>query len=323
MNKTIVGFLLGLLIGAAAMRLLWPQPDSGEHAKPEASVHPAEKPNPLHLPADRRDAAGITLAKPAAITVAPEVQAFGRVLDPVPFVALVAEMETARAAAAASDKELARVRKLFAAGGNASAQAVEAAEAVAARDRSALASANVRLLATWGRELSGKADFAFVTDALEKGESLARLDVLPGEMPASAPKTARVSPVAGGEAIDADVLGVAPAADPQVQGASFLVLVRGRSLPAGAALRASLPGVGDPRNAFSVPRSAIVYHRGSAWVYVLGEKDTFERKRVEPARITGDTVVLENGVAANDAVVTTGAQQLLAAELQAGGAGEG
>ena len=45
--------------------------------------------------------------------------AFGRVLDATPLVTLVAELATARAASAASEKEMERAKKLFAAGGNA------------------------------------------------------------------------------------------------------------------------------------------------------------------------------------------------------------
>jgi hypothetical protein len=68
-----------------------------------------------------------------------------------------------------------------------------------------------------------------------------------------------------------------------------------------------------------VPRSAIVYHEGSAWVYAL-EKDTFVRKLVTVGRNVDNGVALRSGVDANEEVVTTGAEELLAAELQAAGA---
>ena len=194
MKKFFVGALAGVVVGAAAAWIILSSHGSAEAAKPDAAKL-AEKPkeNPLHLAPDKRKAAGITLAKAAEATLAPEVQAFGRVLDPTGFVALAAEQETARTALAASEKELQRVQKLFAAGGNATAQAVEAAEAAVARDRAALASAHARLLAGWGRELAAKADLRSVTDALEKGRSLVRLDVLAGDSLAANVKTARVA----------------------------------------------------------------------------------------------------------------------------------
>ena len=322
MKKIVLGIVIGLGLGALGM---WTMQHGGAEAgKGDAAAKPAEKPkeNPLHLPPDKRTAAGITLAKPVEKTVQPEVPAFGRVLDPSPLVAGLAEVESARTALATSEKELQRVQKLFAAGGNASAQAVDLAEAAVARDRTALAATKARLLAGWGREIAASSDLRTVTAALETGRSLLRLDVLPGETPAEQLKVARVGLAGTGESFEAEVIGVAPTADPQLQGIGFLAVSRGRTLPAGAALRATLPGSGEPQKMLTVPRSAIVYHQGSAWIYVLGEEDTFERKLVAPGRALGDAVTLAGGVDDDEQVVVTGAQQLLSAELQAGGAPE-
>jgi hypothetical protein len=322
MNKTFVGILIGLLLGAGATWLVLRQHSSAEPSKAAAAeAKPAEKPNPLSFPAAKRTAAGIVLAKPTETTAMPEVQAFGRVLDTTPLVTLIAELRTARVASVASDKELERVQKLFAAGGNASAQALETAEANAARDHAAISSAQARLLATWGRDIAK--DLAAISKDLGGNASLVRLDVLPGESVSLSPKTARISLSGSSSVFDAEVLGTAPVADPQVQGVSFLVLVRGNPLPAGAAIRATLPGIGEATKVIVVPRSAIVYHQGSAWAYVLGEEDIFERKLVSLGHSIGDDdVVIKQGLEAEAQVVTTGAQQILAAELQAGGAPE-
>ncbi len=325
MNKTFLGILIGVLLGAGGTWLVLRQHGASAPVTADAAAaKPAEKEkeNPLHLTPAKRTAAGITLAKPTETTITPEAPAFGRVLDATPLVTLIAEAETARAASAASEKELERVKKLFAAGGNASAQAVEMAEANAARDRVAIASAQARLLATWGRDVAK--NLTAIAQALADGGALARLDVLTGEAVGPAPKSARLSLAGGGEMFEAEVLGSAPMADPQVQGASFIVLLRGRALPAGAALRGTLPGVGEAAKGLVVPRGAIVYHQGSAWAFVLGEEDTFERKLVSLGRSgSDDSVVVNQGLEAAEQVVTTGAQQLLAAELQAGGAPAG
>ena len=320
MKKFIVGVLAGVVLGAGAASFFLHR-EGADAAKAEAK--PAEKPkeNPLKLTAEKRKAAGITLARASEVALAPEVPAFGRVLDAAPLVALVAEQETARAALNASEKEQQRAQKLFAAGGNASAQTVEAAEAAVARDRAALASARARLLATWGRALATGADLRALTEALEQGRALVRLDVLSGETPAENVKTARLTLPGASEAFDADVLGAAPVADAQTQGMSYLALVK-RALPAGALVRGTLAGVGEPQAAVVVPRSAVVYHQGSAWIYVLGEEDTFERKLVVTGRSIGNTVTLTSGADTDEQIVTTGAQQLLSAELQAGGAPE-
>jgi hypothetical protein len=322
MNKTFVGILIGLLIGAGATWLALRSPGASGPGKTETSEAKApEKENPLHLSPAKRTAAGIALAKPAEATVTPEVQVFGRVLDATPLVALLGELEIGRAARAASEKEAERARKLFAAGANASAQAVELAEANAARDRATVAAAHARLLATWGRDVAGGLDS--LGQALEAGAVLARLDLLPGETAGGVAKVARVSLAGSSEIFDAEILGASPVADPQMQGAGFLAVVRGHPLPAGAALRGTMPGPGEAAKVLVVPRSAIVYHQGSAWAFVLGEEDTFERKLVNLGRSAGDdAVAVAQGLEASEQVVIAGAQQLLAAELQAGGAPE-
>ena len=321
MKKIVFGILIGLLIGAGVTRLALRLPPSAPAKTAEPAAAAPEKENPLRLSPAKRTAAGIALAKPTETSLVSEVPAFGRVLDLAPLVTLAGEVEIARTAQAASEKEMDRAKKMFAAGGNASAQTVETAEANAARDRAVLASAQARLAANWGREIAGNLES--LTQAFAGGAALARLDLLPGEMPDPAAKTAHLNLPGAAGVIDADVIGRAPTADPQMPGASFLVLVRGHPLPAGAALRGTLPGTGATTTGLVVPRSAIVYHQGSAWAFVLGEEDTFERKLVSLGRSVGDdTVAITQGLEADEHVVTAGAQQLLAAELQAGGAPE-
>ena len=322
MKKVIVGIIAGLALGASATWFALHHAGEAAPARTEAAAAPAEKPkeNPLQLNAAKRAAAGITLAKPVSTTLTPEVTAFGRVLDAAPFVALAAELETAQTSLTASQKAAARARELFAAGANASAQTLEAAEAAAAHDRAALTSARARLIASWGRPLADAADLKTIAAALETGAALVRLDLLPGDVPAAGLKKARVGLPGGGGMVEAEVLGAAPVADPQLQGASFFAFAGSRALPSGAALRATLAGPGETEKALVVPRSAIVYHQGSAWVFVLGEENTFERKLVTLGRTVGEGVAVTSGVDESEQIVTTGAGQLLSAELQAGGA---
>lgn len=309
------------LVVTAAMLLTLPGAGrlcAADEATPDAAPATNAADSPLHLTPDERQRAGITLARPESRTLSPEVSAFGRVLDPTPYVALVAEVATAKAAATASEKELARAQKLFAAGGNASAQSVETARAAATRDRAAVASAEIRLLAGWGPKLAA-VSLEQLHDTLAHGAALLRIDLLPGTEATDEPAKVRVALLGSNESYEAEVLGPAPVADAEVQGLSFLAWLRGRSLPAGASLRATLPGRGEPATVLVLPRTAVVYHEGSAWVYVLGEGDMFARRLVTLGRTVGDDVVIEAGVAADASVAITGAQQILSAELQAGG----
>lgn len=321
MKKIFPGLLAGLVLGALAT--WWVQRSATGSANAETAAVPAEKPkqkeNPLHLPPAKRAAAGIVLAKPVSVTLTPEVTAFGRVLDAAPFVALAAESEISRAALAASAKELARLEKLFAADTNVSAQAVETATATVARDRLTVGAARAKLLAAWGRPLADLAGSAFTESSIEHDAALVRIDLLPGDTPAADLKKIKVGLLGGNDRFDADLLGPAPVADAQLSGPSFVAVVHFHALPTGAALRATLPGAGETQTSLVVPRSAIVYHEGSAWLYVLEEEDTFERKLVTVGRSLGDTVAI-SGLEDSHQIVTAGAQQLLSAELQAGGA---
>ncbi len=322
MNKVVVGLIAGLALGTGATWIALHPAAGPEPAKSEAAAaKPKEKENPLQLTAAKRAAAGITLAKPATANLTPEVNAFGRVLDPAPLVALLTELEAAQVSLVASQKAADRATELFAAGNNASAQSVETAQAAAARDLVAVSSARARLTAGWGRNFTAQ-NSKTVFASLEAGAALIRLDLLPGETPAAATKLAQVRTAGGTEVIAAEIIGPAPVADAQVQGESFLAIIRGRTLPSGAALRATLAGRGEAATALLVPRDAIVYHQGSAWIYVLDEEDTFERKLVTLGRALGNQIAVLSGIDEGHQIVVSGAGQMLSAELQAGGAPE-
>ena len=321
MKKIFAGTLFGLVLGGAVTWLA---------LHPRAADKPADKATGPDISTGsaaitkKLAAIGLTVASPETATLAPEVRGYGRVLDPAPLIALVAEVETARATLAASEKEFARVQQLHAENANASAQSVETAAAAAQRDRTTANAARARLIASLGRELADAADLGRMIAALEEGRALARIDVPSGDTPDAAPKTVRVGLIAGGEMFDAAVLGPAPTADPQVQGAAFLVLLRDHAAPAGAALRAAVPAPGETKSVLVLPRGAFVRHEGGVFVYVQTDQGGYERRVVTLGPPLAAGVVVTDGVAEKDKVVVTGAQQLLATELlgSAGGGDE-
>lgn len=326
MKKVLLGILAGLAIGAGVTAWLSRRTtaaDSSASASPEPSVA-ASAAGPLHVTPEERTKAGFVVAAPTVVELQPETKAYGRVLDPTPLVILLTDVETAQAALTASQKEFSRLQKLHAEDDNVSAQALEAAEAALRRDRAQAVSARARLVAAWGPALSGRTDLrALVAAFVDQKAAVARLDMPPEEVSSPPPSAVRCQPLVGKAAIRAaELLGVAPTADPQVQGAAYLVLLREEPPPPGTALIGYLGHEGPAQKALTVPRSAIVYYEGSAWVYVLGEKDTFERRRVELGRALPDSFALTAGVAENNRVLTTGTQQLLSNELQAAGGGE-
>ena len=358
----ILCLIVGLILGATAMwlhtlKVIVPTPVGASLATPSApssadtpatataaTAAPAapEKPNPLRLNAAKRAAAGITLVKSAPATITPQVEGYARVLDTTPLISMAADVEAARISLDASQKDLDRTQKLYDAGGNASAAQLQAAQAALARDTATVKAAYAKLLAAWGRDITE--DVFSLIASLQKGATLIRIDYLPGDAPAPAAKQARLTPVGASLAAPsairnqtgvasnaptpstADIIGAAPVADPQLLGVSFVAIVRDTTtpLPVGAQLRATLPGRGETTTAPAIPRSAIVYYQGSAWIYVLGEEDTFERKLVTLGRLLpDDRVAITTGLDdPDDQIAATGAQQLLSAELQAGDTGD-
>ena len=314
MKKLLIGILAGLIIGGGAT---WLFLRPSEPRQPEEKAATIDISTGSAAVTKQLEAIGLKYAAPETVKLAPEVQGYGRVLDPAPLVALVAEIEADQAAATASEKEFTRVQKLHNENANASAQALETAEAALQRDRMQLRSAQARLLIGWGKDLTHRTDLAALIHALTAGDAaLVRIDVLSGEAPAQPPPVARVGPLANeGELREVAVLGVAPSADPQAQGTGYLALWRANPLPPGTALRAVLPAAGGPKSVLVLPRSAFVRHAGGVFVYVQTAGGGFERRIVTTGATLAAGIVVAEGVAAGDKVVVTGAQQLLSTEL--------
>jgi hypothetical protein len=258
-----------------------------------------------------------------------EVRGFGRVLDPAPLAALVTEGATAQAALQASTKEYERVKTLFSQDQNASARALETAEAAMNKDRVALESVQLRLLVGWGKEIASRTDLqAFVASLAARQAALIRVDLPLGNRPKAPPVGGRVAPVGAPESgIEAQILSPAPATDPQTQTEGYLLLAKADSLAPGAALIAFLTVPGPARSGVIVPRDAVLRHEGGTFVY-LQRDDVFQRQAVTLER------PVDNGwfsaVGANnhsplqpqEKVVVVGAQQLLSEELKGQGGEE-
>lgn len=60
-----------------------------------------------------------------------------------------------------------------------------------------------------------------------------------------------------------------------------------------------------------VPWSAVVHDiNGGTWVYMLGEPNTYTRRRIEIEQVAGDVAVLRRGLSPGAVIVTTGAAEL-------------
>jgi len=262
---------------------------------------------------------GLQISSLAAAELKPELKAYGRVLDISPLATLAAELTTAEAVSLNSQAELKRL-KILAEQNNASERAVQAAEAAAVRDRAQAESARLRLLANWGSAISERKDLPALVQSLASLDSvLVQLD-LPTTQTVAAPPTGMrlLSLGAEGKPIAAQLLGPAPAVDPQMQGRGFLCLVtsNARRLAPGAALSGFLSLPGDAQSGILLPRDAIVRYNGATWVYLQTGDDTFQRLEVSLSHPLDAGWFVREGLKAQAKVVTVGAQQLLSEELK-------
>ena len=327
--KHLLRALAAFAIGALVMRA-WMSRHSGHdateahgaestNAAPHEPGHGDAEPSAagieLKLPKTTQEKLGLKTTPVTNVPASEELTAFGRVMDAGPLLGLVAELQSASAAAAASELEWKRTRGLFELDRNASARMVEQAEASRKRDLAQVASLRSRLDATWCPELLQLPDLAEVAQRLGSRQvSLVRLD-LPGDrLPVTTPATARVAAIGREDAIGtATLVGRAAAADPQFLGVGYLGLLPGGSLPAGSALNGWIPSGRPPTLRARIPEAAILHKDGGTVVYVQSGPEVFQARTVSLLRPDGDGWLIESGVKAGENVVTTGAQALLSA----------
>lgn len=279
----------------------------------------------IKLDAATQRVMGLQVASLAAKELAPEVKAFGRVMDPTTLSALVADWVSAQAGAEAAQKDLARLQTL-AAQHNASTRALEAAQAEAQRSAAMAAVARAKVQGITCKELAERPDLADFTAGLIAGrEVLVRLDLPAGEALAAAPVGARlVSLIEDATPVPAQFAGAAAAMDPQTQGRAlwFLATTNLAELPPNSAVTGYVQIPGARQSGVLLPRAAVVRFKGTSWVYVLTGADEFVRRQVALEQPFEGGWFIREGLAVGTKVVTTGAQQLLSEELKGQGGEE-
>jgi hypothetical protein len=301
------------------------KPDTGgtkaavaEEKKPERVHHGPNGELLVTLDTTNLSAMGLQTQALEKMELAPELKAYGRVLDISGLALLTAELTTSRAAAEASQGELARLKTLSAQN-NASARSLQAAAAAAVKDQAQVDSARLRLLAGWGSAIAGKQDLpAFVQSLGALESALVEVDLPAGQPLKSAPTMARLfTAVEPEKPVPATILGPAPMVDPLMQGRGFLLLVSPNParLTPGGAVTALLSLEGEPQRGVLVPRSAVVRHQGETFVYLETTPGTFQKVGVEVGRSVEAGWFAGGNVKPGDRIVTVGAQQLLSQEL--------
>jgi hypothetical protein len=260
---------------------------------------------------------GLEVAPVTPLELPAEFEAFGRVLDPAPLAGLVFDLEAARAAHVAAQRESERVERLYRSDRNASARDRELAQAELGRTNALLETARARLAADLGESVTKRDDLSELMRSLVTGRlGLARVELPPGRAVSADPETTRLYAFDSQTPLAASFVGVAPQTDPLLQGRGLLFLIEPEVPAPGSAITASVRAPGEPLRGVEVPRSALLYHAGAVFVYVELEPGRFERRAIEPLRPSDAGWLVAGPLAAGDRVVVVGAPVLLSSELQ-------
>jgi hypothetical protein len=271
----------------------------------------------VNLDPNTQKLVGLQTAPLAVATLKEEVKAYGRTLDPTPLVGLVGEMASSRAALAASSKDYRRVKALFGQEQNASAKALETAEATMKHDQIALDTAKAQLTTAWGVAIADQSDLANLVASLSKLETVVvRLDLPSGEALRETPTGARLIVAGRMQPIEVGYVGRAPTVDPQSQGEGFLFMATNSSawLAPGLALTGFLSLPGEPLQGVIVPGDAVVRWDERAWVYTQSNNTNFTRHEISVDHPVAAGWFVTHGVTFQDRVVVMGAQVLLSEE---------
>ena len=274
------------------------------------------------LDAETQKRIGLKVANPATAQWQPEVRGYGRVLDPAPLAALMADLVQAHVAMETSQREFERL-KVLAEQNNASARALQAAEAVAKRDQVLVDSLRTKLALGWGKAILERDDPPAFVRSLTTGEhTLVRVDMPAGESLKSPPSSARLVSLGDSEhPVAAEFFDTTATVDPQTQGQGFLFLIAGK--PSGFSPNAAVTGYvkepGDSLNGVTAQRDAVIRYQGKAWVYIQTGDNEFARREVPLNHPTENGWFVPSGVTDKDRIIVSGAQMILSTELSSGG----
>lgn len=254
---------------------------------------------------------GIVVGRPIAMRAADRIEAWGLVLDATQLLADLGQMEAADAAARASSAELGRLHQLFSGGGSASQRAIEAAQLEQVKSRIEAQSAAARVGLHWGPIASlPPAARAKLLETSASGRSLLVRAELPGLHSLGALPAKAMLDVDGVQ-VPGRILGVlAQASD--TQGVALLVEVPRAPQGLGPGARIPVDLMMSPQAGFLLPRDAVLYDQGGAYVYKRLSRKTDAEKwqyatiKVSLLQSSGDGWLVQ-GIDDDDDVVVRGA----------------
>jgi hypothetical protein len=302
MRASVLGAFLSLALAAGPVLA----------AEPEASG--------LKMDAATQARLGVATQPLQAARRSASVTGFARALDPGPLAQLDSDIVAAVATYEASKAEAARTRDLNAADQTVSKQAAEAAASQARQDAAKLALLRKRVGLEWSPVLAGYSDARrgkLVADIAAGRAALVRIDSAQGLSQVRG--TAEIDLGAGRRA-QAAILGPTRTGDARLQSTGVLALVTGPAamqFGSGTVAPASISqGGGD---GVLIPRAALLRAGGRTFVYVRTNATAFEQRAVAGGLSDPSGLFVTSGFKAGEAVVTTGAAQLFAAQSKPAG----
>jgi len=309
MRRLIVIAVASALIGALIMFAILHKPETDEEQpKTEQQRIAVENGEPtITLDDETQKKIGIATTVLTTLVMTHEVEAFGSVVDVKDLTDLVnqsaaanAQLQQARSKASFDERELQRLRTLNADNKNVSDRAVQDAAATVAADNaqasaasSAISAAHASIVQRFGSAVADRP--ALIQDLIAMRKVIVEV-----AMPANVAPPPSAEFAAGGGG--ATLLSPAPRVDPKLQGRTFFYVASGANLSAGMNVSLRLPTAAAVGAVF-VPPDAVVSWQGRTWIYVRRAPTKFARIDASAAK-------------AGDAVVTTGAQQLLSEEMR-------
>jgi len=297
------------------------------------SLAQAGSPDTVRLDGTALKAAQLHLQALERSRRAPQIAAYGIVLDPTPLAARSADLAAARgkiavdkAKASLAAAAEARAQGLYRTGQNialAELQKAQSQLAVAKADQAmaaaALAESKARIRAAWGAALTAAiTSNADPLPALEEGKKLLVRVSLPLGAHFSDPPRMASATTPDGTHITLHFVGRSPRAAKRVAGqSSFYLMDRTSAAAIGTPLAVSLD-TAAPENGVVVPTSAVVWNDGKALIYRQTGAGTFAAIFISTAQPSmGGYFVPERVLAPGTKIVSDGAALLLSAALSA------
>lgn len=225
-----------------------------------------------------------------------------------------AQAEQARARLAAAQAEYARSKTLHDDNRNVSDRVLQEAEANVRAEQAGVASAEATMRAAasgvgqrWGNVVAN----AFASHAQWIDDLMSNRRVLVQVVSAGQPPRKIALQTAQGD-VEATFVSPAVRVDPRVQGRSWFYIAPARNIGPGMALTARI-AQGASRSGVIVPREAVVWSDGRAWIYVERAANRFARTEIDTGSPASNGYFVTT-LAPGTRVVVSGAQQLLSEE---------